>query len=228
MTKRTIALAAAGMLGWTILTAQHAQATPIYVGYSFTQATSAADITTLGMSAPGGTLAVATGNTTGNDYQILVTSSDQSGAAGFSLYTFNISTKSSTGPGTIYIYTTETNITPDLGVFVSGFGVDSLSAAGAVETSFAGSNAAYTLDNQLATYTLVPGSGAPTYVTVAPPGLPEPFAVTQEFQITFARAGQTFIGSQTLQNILPEPMSLAALGAGLIALGYTRRSRRAG
>ncbi len=221
MTKLNIALATA----LCAFPGAAANALPITIGYSFAPATSAAGITTVATSGPGATDAFAAGNTAGGAFRILVTASDQSTPSAFSLATFTITTKSLIGPGTIYIYASETNITPDRGLFLSGFGVDSLSAVGAVETTYAGSNVAYAMDHQLATYTLVPGAGAPNDAMLSP-GLPDPFAVTQVFKIRFTGAGQNFVGSQTLQNILPEPVSLGVLGVSLIAVGFSRRVRR--
>lgn len=136
----------------------------------------------------------------------------------------NTLTIRSAGQGTITLYATEQNNNAVIPSFNIGFSNNPLSDYSITESFYASStNVAFATTDLLASATLLPGV---TQSMMAPFSLTTPYSITEVYRITFAGAGAVDATILERANV-PEPMSMAILGAGLAGLGMTRLRRKA-
>lgn len=135
------------------------------------------------------------------------------------------------GAGTLYLWVTESNLTQPQGGFnmMSGFTTNSwYGAVTSVEeiTYIDPDNSGIMGGTEIASHLFGAEIGSISYVD-ATPMLSGPFSETAEYIITMSGAG----GVNDTINIsnVPEPMSMAIMGVGMIGLGAVkRRSARKG
>ena len=137
----------------------------------------------------------------------------------------SINTSSST-PGTLTIYATETGLTGPLGAYNMLSGLTENFLSGAIqmvgEATYADTgNGAYALTTQLASDSFT-GTGTFDKVTTTP-DFTGPYSLTEVYTVVATNTGTA--NSTILMTDVPEPGSLLLLGTGLLGLGLVVRRR---
>jgi len=216
---RKLLLGATAALGLAAL-APAANALPIFIGYSTNGGATITDFAGSGSDAS----ASVTGFTTaGFTINLSATGSPTFNQPNFGSNTLTVR---STGSGSIILYASETGITTLPSAFTSGFSNNPLSDTNVTEATYAGANVKYSLTNLLATSLLAPGTTS-SATTATPAGLPATYSLTETYAITFGAGGGVVNATILEIGRIPEPMSIALLGAGLLGLGVVKRKRAA-
>jgi hypothetical protein len=132
------------------------------------------------------------------------------------------------GNKTLYIYVTESNLSSPLGKnsFLSGF-TSNLFTGGATSvteyTFVSAANALWT-GTALGSQSFI-GIGSTSMLDTTPM-LTSPFSETAEFVVQIHGSGSVN-DTINISDPVPEPMSMALLGSGLLGLGVIRRAKRA-
>ncbi len=214
MTIRKLFLAAVLLASTALGSAAHAN--PVIIGYSLDNGSTIAVINT------GDGSAGVTGYKVGN-YTISLSATGTPVMTNPNFGSNTLTVRSSDG-GTITLYATEQDNNAVIPSFNIGLSNNPLSDYSVTESFYASStNVAFATTNLLASATLLPGV---TQSMTAPFSLTTPYSITEVYRIAFEGAGVVDATILERANV-PEPMSMAILGAGLAGLGLTRLRRKA-
>lgn len=137
----------------------------------------------------------------------------------------NTITVSSSAGGTIYLAALETGLTnTNVGFFNLGFTNNALSTTSVMESFFVGTSLSLA-SVPLATVTLAPNGATPLLVTA--PVLTSPYQIAEMYKINFGTSGGSVNATIAERAVVPEPISISLLGAGLAVAGLIRMRRKA-
>ena len=203
-------------LGAAVLGASVANANPITLSYSTDGGTTIVPF--VGGSSTDGTSSISTTITSATSTYSVNFSGTGTPILTAPDFFSNTITVDSTGSGTLILYATETGLTtPSIANFSIGFVNNGLSNTSVVE-------AFQVNGTSILTQTMAPNT---TSTTLVPSGmLPSNYSITQVYTMTFSGAAGRVNANISEAGVVPEPMSIALLGSGLVGMGIARRKRR--
>jgi hypothetical protein len=218
---RMVALAALG-IG---LSAGFAEASLISIGIGSTPSTVATD--------SGSGFVDYISSPTDTSYNVSAQGFPALGFPEANLDTTSVNVSTTHAGSTLYVWVTEQGLSSPLGVssFLSGFTSNTWTndVVSVVETTYLSTGNLLFAGAQLATATFTHETDAMNIINTSS-ALSSPYSETVEYALTMGACsvGHPCTANDTIDiSSIPEPVSLAVLGFGLISLGLVRHRRRA-